>query len=397
MRENREHIHVAGRLADYAVLLNDPAAPAASATFWEDGAAAYGSIRAEWERLASRDGPVADCYRRIARDARNVRRYRELQARLTTLFDREPAMAYRAGRAIRAADQAIYIDHFLGAEVAASSHATPVTAAALTDHLSMSAAGGTRTHHPNARVQVVIPFRDRTGDSRLRNLLACVAALRDQAPGAGQFFVTVVEADDRPRWRDVIEPFVQQYLFLRQPNMFNKSRTVNTGVLNSPVPTELLCVLDADVLVDRHFVARNAARFSEPGAVGHLPYRRMSCLDAPSTHAAIRERCFRAAPDIRREAIRAYLLREPPGACFWLTGAAFHLLGGFDERFEGWGGEDNDVVDRATLLDGFRRFDDELWHLDHPRPVMRVDGRPLNDNRDWPRWTPAMVDGRAAG
>lgn len=392
---NREHIRVASRLADYAVMLNDPAAPDASATFWEYGEAAYGAIRAEWDFLVTQDGPVAESYRQLARDARSVRRYRELQIRLVDAFDRRPAIADWADRAIRAADREIYIDHFIGKEVPASSPAAPITAEMLIRHLS-AAGGGTPAVHPGARVQVVIPFRDRTGDSRLRNLLACLAALRDQTATAGEFFVTVVEADDRPRWRDVVEPLVPHYTFLPQPHMFNKSRTVNVGVANSPLAAEIICVLDADVLVDRHFIVRNAARFAELAAVGHLPYHRMSCIDGPSTNEAIRERCLRGKPDIRREAMRAYVLREPPGACFWLTGAAFRRIGGFDERFEGWGGEDNDVVDRVTRLGGFRRFNDELWHLDHPRPVMRIDGKPLNDDGHRPSWTPAMAGGRAA-
>src|SRR5690606_9056344 len=104
-----------------------------------------------------------------------------------------------------------------------------------------------------------------------RNLLACLQALRDQSFPRSGYLVTVVESDDRPRWREVITAYADHYLFAPKPGAFNKSWAVNAGVVHSPGKPQVICILDADVLSDREFIARNVARFQRPGTAGHLP------------------------------------------------------------------------------------------------------------------------------
>src|SRR5207253_431332 len=123
---------------------------------------------------------------------------------------------------------------------------------------------------------VVVPFRDRTGHrARLRNLLACLLALRDQSAPRESYRVLVVEADTEPRCQQVIEPYVDHYLWVQKDGLFNKSWAINVGVVNAPIEAEVLCILDADVLVDGDFITRNARRFNRPGVMGHLSYRDM--------------------------------------------------------------------------------------------------------------------------
>ena len=49
---------------------------------------------------------------------------------------------------------------------------------------------------------------------------------------------------------------------------------------------------------------------------------------------------------------------------------AYDAIGGFDESFVGWGGEDNDFFDRAAFLGGVHRFAYmPILHLHHaPQP-----------------------------
>jgi hypothetical protein len=109
---------------------------------------------------------------------------------------------------------------------------------------------------------IIVPFRDRSGDhTRLRNLLACLLALRDQSYPRSGYHVTVVEADQEPRWRHVIVPHADHYLFAEDRGPFSKSWAVNVGAVRTPGRPEVLCILDADVLADRDFIARNASRF----------------------------------------------------------------------------------------------------------------------------------------
>ncbi|HEX6527947.1 MAG TPA: galactosyltransferase-related protein [Streptosporangiaceae bacterium] len=227
-----------------------------------------------------------------------------------------------------------------------------------------------------AEVLIVIPFQDRGAEQhRLRNLLACLLALRDQSSPRERYQVTVVETDGEARWSDVIRPRADHYLFAAKPGPFNKSWTVNVGVTHTPGRPEVICILDADVLVDRQFVERNAARFRRPGTGGHLTYRNMLSLDEPATSHAIRERVSQRKPQPDPDHFRGFMLRRPPGCCVWVRSAAFERIGGMDERYEGWGGEDYDFLHRLDLDTPLDNHDDWLLHMHHPPSAfIREDG-----------------------
>ncbi|GAA5061848.1 hypothetical protein HNP84_005838 [Thermocatellispora tengchongensis] len=245
-------------------------------------------------------------------------------------------------------------------------------------------------------VLVVIPFRDRdTGGARLRNLLACLQSLRDQSFPRDRYQVTVVESDSVPRWRDVIRPYTDNYLFAPKASTFNKSWTVNVGVVHSPGRSEVISILDADVLADRDFVRRNAVRFERPGTMGHLTYRNMLCLDTPSSGRAIRERLWDRAAEPDLDRLRGFTLRRGPGCSLWVRAAAFHRIHGMDERYEGWGGEDIDFNYRFDFANAYDSYDDPLLHLRHPpASALREDGELVNAHIPPLSWKPEEPIGR---
>jgi len=259
-----------------------------------------------------------------------------------------------------------------------------------------------------APVLVVIPFRDRTDTAdRFRNLLACLASLRDQSCDRHLYHVVVVETDATPRRRTLIEPRADSYLFALNPGPFNKSWAVNAAVVNVAVDHEVVCVLDADVLADRDFILRNVERFRHPGTMGHLTYRDMYYLDGPATSAAIGQRLVERRPDVDLAILRGFLLRRPPGCCVWVRTSAFHRVGGMDERFEGWGGEDNDFAYRLGINTAFDAYHDTLLHMYHPSSAsLRDDGELTNAHipaLSWPadaaigrldRWLQPSTTGR---
>ncbi|MFJ7241172.1 glycosyltransferase family 2 protein [Streptomyces olivaceus] len=241
-------------------------------------------------------------------------------------------------------------------------------------------------------VLVVIPFRDRGPGRRLRNLLACLQALRDQSVPRAFYHVAVVETDETPRWREAVLPYTDHHLFAYKADTFNKSWAVNVGVVNAPGRAEIVCILDADALVDRDFVARNAARFQRPGVMGHLSYRDMWCLDETSTSWAVDQRLWRGAGQVAPDGLRAFVLRRPPGCCVWVRTSAFHRIGGMDERFEGWGGEDNDFAYRMDTHSAFDHYHDPLLHMYHPSSaVLRQDGELVNAHIPALSWGPSAT------
>lgn len=258
------------------------------------------------------------------------------------------------------------------------------------DQLTALAPGEGLAPGDTPQVLVVVPFRDRGPGLRLRNLLACLQALRDQSVPRSFYQVAVVETDDVPRWRDTLLPRTDHYLFAYKPGDFNKSWAVNAGVVNTPGRAEIICILDADALADRDFIARNVARFHHPGAMGHLSYRDMWCLDESATSWAIEERLSRGAAALDPDHLRAFVLRRPPGCCVWVRTSAFHRIGGMDERFEGWGGEDNDFAYRMDTNSAFDHYHDPLLHMYHPSSaVLREDGELVNAHIPALSWGPS--------
>ncbi len=236
-----------------------------------------------------------------------------------------------------------------------------------------SASTGTTDGAPAATV--VVPFRDNTGaGQRIRNVVACLRALNDQSATRGSYRTVLVESDEAPRWRKVLEPLCDRYVFAPKGDKFNKSWTVNVGVRAAQPDYDVLCILDADALPDRDFVARNLKRFAVPGAQALLPYRDALFLDEPSTRVALRDRVLDGREDAGWERLRGFLVRRNPGLCFWIRDHIFRSLGGLDERFEGWGGEDTDFALRVSVKAALDRYDDRIVHLHHPSASAAVDG-----------------------
>jgi N-terminal domain of galactosyltransferase/Glycosyl transferase family 2 len=398
---------LATAVADSLVVAADPGARAASIVFWTMARPWTGAVVEAV--LAARDDEVRCAGKRLLDDPASAAGYAALRSALLrrddqarnnrardnqardnqARDDRDPELA-AIFRAAWDAECNCRVGYHLG-----SLH-TPDSATVTAGELAGLAGGSPLAGHQDAEVLVVIPFRDAsTGGRRLRNLIACLLSLRDQSYPRERYRVTVVETDEEPRWREQVTRFADRYLFARNPGAFNKSWAVNAGVMNTPGQAEVLCILDGDVLADRDFIARNAGRFLRPGTGGHLTYRNMLCLDEGASSWAIRERLVARAALPDPDHLRGFLLRRPPGCCVWVRHAAFLRVGGMDERYEGWGGEDYDFAQRYDLAAPFDIYDDWLFHLYHlPSARLTEDGKQLNAHIPGLSWRPAEPIGR---
>lgn len=243
-------------------------------------------------------------------------------------------------------------------------------------------------HADDVDAAIVIPFRERDmSGGRGRNLAAVLNALSDQTYPRERYRIIVVEADNQPRWRHLLTPVCDRYVFAPASGPFNKSWAVNVGVVHAVRPAELVCVLDGDILVARDFVERAVQRFRVPGTQAHWPFTDVLYLDADSSHRAARSRCLDGRPQVDHADLRGVYLRRPPGGCIWLRENLFTRVSGMDERFSGWGGEDSDFIWRVDLHGSLDRHHDPIVHLSHP-PAAHVDdnGEHFFADVQWCTW-----------
>ncbi len=211
---------------------------------------------------------------------------------------------------------------------------------------------------------IIVPYRADADGWRLANLEAVLARL----PRALQLEVLVVEQDAAPTLGVLPHPAART-LFAFNPGPFNKAWAANMGARAAASPVLVFC--DADVIVGASLeraIAHCVERYDFA-----KPYVRLVDLDAAQSQA-LREGAA-ALPgagvlQAGRGAAGEHLVLC--GGAFVIRRDAFFAIGGFDERFVGWGGEDDalsEMVERARL--STVELDDEAaLHMWHPRPAV---------------------------
>jgi len=171
--------------------------------------------------------------------------------------------------------------------------------------------------------------------------------------------------------------FVRRYLHAMHPDWpacfavephtgWSKPRAVNAAV--TATTGRVIVVHDADCLVEPAALER-AVDAVDRGASWAVPHRMVYRLNSDTTSSLYRHGVHVAVgPVSRQDGQRAPYLGVPGGGILVVSRDAWETVGGFDERFEGWGGEDAAFGHALDTLAGPHwRGVAPLWHLYHPR------------------------------
>jgi hypothetical protein len=216
---------------------------------------------------------------------------------------------------------------------------------------------------------------------RLRNLRVVL----DWLAGMDDFETLVVEQADRPSVDPRGLPGSCRLMFVRNPGPFNKSWGFNVGFRATSSP--VLVFADADMLVNRDHLAQSIALCARTGGgppdgagVGPPDENRCEVVrpwsdvvdlteDETADLAARRLDLAEVNLAARREAGRPG--EHPPlcGGAYVIRHDVYERLGGQDERFFGWGGEDDAMSMKVARLCArvARVRDAAAFHLHHPR------------------------------
>jgi glycosyltransferase involved in cell wall biosynthesis len=218
------------------------------------------------------------------------------------------------------------------------------------------------------RVTVIVGVRaGRDEPERLRNAHACLWALNLQSIERWRYRIVLVEQDSEPFAKAALEPLVDRYVFAYNPKVYNRGWAFNIGARFAAESDEPLCLLDADILLPPDSLASGLAAVAA-GRNAFQPFREVVFLDRESTERAIDKRLRNFDRALNVYDFEGSLIETAQGGCIWVRSNLYHLIGGHDERFRGWGSEDREFSERLARTVKVKRLAGCILHLDHPRP-----------------------------
>ena len=200
--------------------------------------------------------------------------------------------------------------------------------------------------------------------------LGIVIPWRSQPTRVGAFHATVDSIS-----KDF--PDANIYFADKDIERFNVSASRNQGCRFAiKDDCDVLLVLDADTLVEKDAVD-NSIRVAYDLGVVSLPFVTVSRLDDELSTSLLNEKI--SVEEIKRENLGVPSSAENGGA-YILTPSTFLKLNGWDERFVGWGYEDNafEAVHISLIGRGFHRSAGHAITLHH----MDRDQVDMENNRD---------------
>ena len=232
------------------------------------------------------------------------------------------------------------------------------------------------------------------GRARLPHLLMCLRSIA--ATEAVPFECIVVEQSFAPEIAGSLPPWVRHvHTPAPAPDYpYNRAWTLNVGARLAR--GSVVVLHDNDMLVPRRYASELALRVRD--GAHFLDLKRFTFyLDEQETR-----RLFDGAP---LRAVASTIVQNLRGASVAARRDSYFAIGGFDEEFVGWGGEDNDFWDRAEdygTVDAFGYLPFvHLWHEPQPGKLQGIGAPAVKRYYDLravpPRERTARLRGREIG
>ena len=211
------------------------------------------------------------------------------------------------------------------------------------------------------------------GRERLPHLLATLESIAAQAGVA--FECVVVEQDAVPRVRDALPPWVKWVHAPSPPDLpYCRSWAFNVAARRARAP--LLVCHDNDMLVPERYAFDLLAHFRAGYEVVDL---KRFVFYLGENNGPLRP----ALAGTDRFRVETVIQNLRGGGSVAIGRSAFEAIGGFDEAFVGWGGEDNEFWDRCRSRKTWEFARLPLIHLWHaPQPGKRHENGQGRDTGD---------------
>lgn len=158
---------------------------------------------------------------------------------------------------------------------------------------------------------------------------------------------------------------------------YNLSAVRNLCVRTAQAAGAEVCIIaDADVLLSNpNSICAAIEKASVPNSGLHLPFHRQVYLSAEQTLAA-------SAVPVVVSGVTVTDMHLGSGCCYIIRPDEYWKIGGSDERFHGWGGEDEALCFAAETLGSVTRYPGiafSLFHADANRDIGSERWQPNSD------------------
>lgn len=202
-------------------------------------------------------------------------------------------------------------------------------------------------------ISVVLPI---SGTERVPQLQAVLANLMAQQPSACEIIVS-----EEGQGQSCLPPLPDtvRHVFTQRPKdkPYCKSRMLNAGA--AVAKGRHLLLHDADILVPERYLDQIVERL-DAGWEAVRPIRFLFCLGKEETDTVLKARSCDDIPTVPD------IMQNFPGGSVALRRDTYLAIGGMDEDFAGWGGEDNEFLDRLDTRNVFQGGFLPAIHLWHP-------------------------------
>lgn len=210
------------------------------------------------------------------------------------------------------------------------------------------------------------------GQSRIENLTAVLSYYRKLLPSV-EIILVEQDVNSSSSLIELAKRNEVKYLFAYNPLPFNRSWTFNIAARQTSRSVLMCC--DNDTVLDKRTInhATNEKIKSEEFDV-YVPYYHFFDMSPALRDEFVQTLEHKNWKGLK---VRGYRLA---GGCIFVNKEKF-LKCGFNEKFLGWGGEDDEFVERASKvglkvgypLDG---YDLDLFHLHHDRDLLSTNRNP---------------------
>ncbi|WP_061810759.1 galactosyltransferase-related protein [Rossellomorea vietnamensis] len=152
---------------------------------------------------------------------------------------------------------------------------------------------------------------------------------------------------------------------------YSKSAAINKAVKKAK--TELIAIIDADILCPKETILSGLKLLELYPLI--LPYNKVIDLSQNLSQVLYNKSHFSLNPSILHGKNRHSKKAIPVGGINLIKKTCFLKIKGFDERFIGWGGEDDAFVAASDTICGtHKRLTGAIYHLWHPSK--KAEGNP---------------------